>query len=411
MTNNKRANGEGTWINRGTVKYPIWTYRVAYKDPLTMEYKRQPFTAKSTIHANGKRSNTQADCKALYQEWLEKQKSGYNFSSSEMTMHDYFEVFLQEKKEKSNSSSGHIADMRTHINQIKKAIGSKVRLCDFKKHHIQLVEKVPAPSNQSLVRRLRTLKAICKWAQEDDLISPNPFDSYRMPKLDKNKVEALDDNRVFTQDELQQLLQASRTYKGGKLKMFVHLLASTGMRPSEALALEWKHVDLPNENLDTTNLSIKVRKTVGFKTGTPEVKDGAKTKSGVRSIQYDIGAIDFIAHKQEQDARKLLAPYWEENDLVIPNSQGGYWDLGNIRTREWSALLKQAGIRKHVIYDLRHTFCTALIHSGVPLLTISTMMGHKSVQFTQNVYGHLFEDSQQVAVDAIKEFIHVGNDA
>ena len=87
------------------------------------------------------------------------------------------------------------------------------------------------------------------------------------------------------------------------------------------------------------------------------------------------------------------------------------YDLGNIRTREWNALLKQAGIRKHVIYDLRHTFCTALIHSSVPLLTISTMMGHKSVQFTQNVYGHLFEDSQQVAVDAIKEFIHVGNDA
>lgn len=43
-------------------------------------------------------------------------------------------------------------------------------------------------------------------------------------------------------------------------------------------------------------------------------------------------------------------------------------------------------------YDLRHTYCTDLAKSGVPLVTASKLMGHSNVELTAKIYTHVDQE-------------------
>jgi phage-related tail fiber protein len=56
------------------------------------------------------------------------------------------------------------------------------------------------------------------------------------------------------------------------------------------------------------------------------------------------------------------------------------------------ALCKAAGVRRIRVHDLRHTAATLMIRSGVPLVTVSKILRHKTYGFTADTYGHLTEE-------------------
>jgi site-specific recombinase XerD len=69
--------------------------------------------------------------------------------------------------------------------------------------------------------------------------------------------------------------------------------------------------------------------------------------------------------------------------------------------REWEGYLKQAGIQNFHWHDLRHTFASRLVMSGVDLYTVSKLMGHQSLAMTQR-YAHLATDYLKSAVLALE---------
>ena len=73
---------------------------------------------------------------------------------------------------------------------------------------------------------------------------------------------------------------------------------------------------------------------------------------------------------------------------------GGYWSPDAV-SRINRKLLAKAGIEEHVrFHDLRHTFATMALSSGVDIKTLSSMLGHYSAGFT---LGHLYAHYQRYA--------------
>ena len=64
-------------------------------------------------------------------------------------------------------------------------------------------------------------------------------------------------------------------------------------------------------------------------------------------------------------------------------------------------VLKRAGLPKVRFHDLRHTFATLALKSGVDVKTVSSMLGHYSAGFTLNTYTHATAQMKQDAADAI----------
>ena len=64
-------------------------------------------------------------------------------------------------------------------------------------------------------------------------------------------------------------------------------------------------------------------------------------------------------------------------------------------------ILKRAGLPEMRFHDCRHTFATLALSEGVDFKTLSAMLGHFSVGFTLDVYGHVTDDMKHDAADKV----------
>lgn len=74
--------------------------------------------------------------------------------------------------------------------------------------------------------------------------------------------------------------------------------------------------------------------------------------------------------------------------------------------REFERAIKESGVKKIRIHDLRHSHASVLIASGVPIIAVSKRLGHSSVNVTLSVYAHMLqrtEDEMIATIDALRQ--------
>ena len=69
--------------------------------------------------------------------------------------------------------------------------------------------------------------------------------------------------------------------------------------------------------------------------------------------------------------------------------------------RSFKTALKRAGIEDFTFHNLRHTFASHLVMSGVDLMTVKELLGHKDIKMTMR-YSHLSPDHKRMAVKRIE---------
>ena len=116
-----------------------------------------------------------------------------------------------------------------------------------------------------------------------------------------------------------------------------------------------------------------------------------KTKNSVRKVALSQQAVDMLVREHEQHP---------DNPILFPSPRtGGYWSPDAV-SRINRKLLVKAGIEEHVrFHDLRHTFATMALSSGVDVKTLSSMLGHFSAGFTLDTYTHITNDMQRGAAE------------
>ena len=95
-----------------------------------------------------------------------------------------------------------------------------------------------------------------------------------------------------------------------------------------------------------------------------------------------------------------------DSPLLFPSPRtGGYWSPDAV-SRINRKLLVKAGIEERVrFHDLRHTFATMALSSGVDVKTLSSMLGHYSAGFTLDTYTHITNEMQRGAAEKIGGFM------
>lgn len=101
------------------------------------------------------------------------------------------------------------------------------------------------------------------------------------------------------------------------------------------------------------------------------------------------GGKDYIV-PMNATVRELLAalPSRLKGVFVFPSSTGTAMGSQNFMNRVFVPALRRAGIDDFHWHDLRHTFASRLVMAGVPLLTVSKLLGHATLAMTQR-YAHL----------------------
>ncbi|MCZ6788839.1 MAG: site-specific integrase, partial [Chloroflexi bacterium] len=173
----------------------------------------------------------------------------------------------------------------------------------------------------------------------------------------------------------------------------LHLLAYTGARRGEILALDWEHVNLTEGTISIMRSLGRSRE--GLILGPP------KTSNGRRVIDLDQRTIEVLqAHQGRQLLEKVQAEgAYKDKDLVFANPVGDLINPMRV-TRAFQSLAKQCGAGHVKLHALRHFHASVLFQQKQSLFAVSRRLGHASISTTADLYGHMLPGSGKEQADA-----------
>lgn len=231
----------------------------------------------------------------------------------------------------------------------------------------------------STVRQARyVLNGAYKWAIRQDLLATNPVDRVKPPALKTLPMQPPDIAKVW------KVVEASR---GTWLYRPAMLLAATGTRRGEALALRWQDVDLRKREARIFRTLSSAHPNAVFLR--------PKTKAGERTIALPRFLVE------EMKEWRGDAP---DDTFICCHEDGSPLDPDAV-SHAFYAMLRRKKIEPMRLHDFRHAVATQMLESGIRPDAVAAHLGHAGIVVTISVYGHLLTQAQHEAVSAFDDLM------
>ncbi|QYN54538.1 site-specific integrase [Lactobacillus panisapium] len=234
-----------------------------------------------------------------------------------------------------------------------------------------------------------------EYAIKLEIIDKNPMKNVVRPKV-KNVHKEF--TNFYSKEELQRFLQYAKSYNQ-KAYTFFRLLAYTGLRRGEALALKWSDIDF-KENV------VSVKRTLTKGLGNKVIVQTPKTSSSYRKVAIDRNTASVLKDwKQEQRKQQIVINI--NQDQVVFNRGKESIPLSDGCIVNWNNIIsKQAKLKRITIHGFRHTNASLLFEAGVSMKDVQTRLGHKSVKTTMDIYTHVSKQHQNKAVEKLDNYMN-----
>lgn len=273
--------------------------------------------------------------------------------------------YVREHVKAHNKASTAAEVARIVEKRIKPGLGA-IKIADLTRSDIkawhQEMSATPYEANRALAYCSRMLSLVATdWELRED----NPcIGVKRFPEHPRE--------RFFTDDELAKIGAALSTAEADDREapgfiLLVRLLATTGMRLGEALALTWPNVDLSGR-------AIRL--------------PAAKTKGGARTVHLGAASVAILDTIEERDGYVIrgLDP---SKPLPVSTAE-----------KAWQRLRERAGIPDGRLHDLRHTAGTFAALAGANAFAVRDLLGHRTLAMTGR-YVERAADMVRATADAV----------
>ncbi len=220
------------------------------------------------------------------------------------------------------------------------------------------------------------LKGAILDAVDDGLIERDPT----RKAIIKGKTPRVKKIKYLSQFELHTLISDLNLKEEPNWDWFILLVAKTGMRFSEALAIT------PGD-FDFARQTLSISKTWDYK------GEGGflptKNKSSVRKIQIDWQIVVKFS--------ELIKGLPEDQPIFVGESKIYNSTVNDALTRH----CRECGISEISIHGLRHTHASLLLFAGVSIASVARRLGHASMTTTQKTYLHIIQELENKDVDLV----------
>jgi integrase len=373
----KNANGEGSKARRR--KDGRYETRAVLDTPLGR--KRVSFYVKTDKEANDQKI-----------EALANQNRGILFSDPKgLTVDEYLQSWLSDTARYQVSEGTFLRYERTCRNHLLPFFG-RLRMRDLTPTHVRAFKarKIEEGLNPNTVGVMQgVLNVALNQAVDDGLLPANPA-----ARVKKAAARGESPMRALSNEEPSRLIAAAEATRDEAL---ITLALRTGMRQGELAALRWEDLDLSDAKRGT----VTVRRSADTRTQTriSTTKTGEERRVGIGARTV----ATLKAHKKRQLEERMGTSSWADPGLVFLNTRGRIRRRDSVM-RSLRRLLVQAGLPAEVrFHDLRHTAATLAIKQGIPIPTVSKMLGHSDPAMTLRRYAHVLEDMRQEAARAMDD--------
>ena len=170
---------------------------------------------------------------------------------------------------------------------------------------------------------------------------------------------------------------------------------TTGMRPSEYLALCWRDI-----NWDRGTISVV--RTIHKNEGQWTFADTKRARSR-RVVRLQMWVLDLLRKLKGGADEAGAARHSLFADLVFTTARGEPINEEYLVKKHFKPLLREAGLPNIRLYDLRHTYASRAVMAGVDLPTRGALLGHTTIQMTMR-YVHPAEEHKREAAKKVENF-------
>lgn len=361
----RSSKGEGSIYRDGN----IW------KGYVTVNGARRYFSATTKVEAGLKR-------RAL----LNQRDSGELSPGKAPTLGAWLDQWLKitESEHRASTHAGYSGYIKNYITP---AIGNvrldKLTIDRLESYYSDLEQQGLSGSTRHQVHSI--IRVALKQAVWRGHVGRNVAALVKPPTASKPKTEG------FSSEDL---LAISAALIGHRYEARWHLGLALGLRPGEATALEWSHVDFDNNTITVTQQLQQVNGK-----GTILVPY-TKTSSGTRTISVPEFIMEMLRTTRAQQLleQEQAGPnwtYWEpdgEPHAFCFTQWNGQPLRPGLDGDQWRNIIASAGLPHTRRYTARHTAATWLIAHGIDPVTVSKILGHHTASFTLNTYVHALDE-------------------
>ncbi len=232
---------------------------------------------------------------------------------------------------------------------------------------------------------LSNLNEIFKYAIKMGIIQNNPAINVEIPKIKRIAPEK--PINFWDKPTLLKFLEYAKEDLTETWYTYFYLLAFTGLRRSEALALHWNDIDFKEHTL-----SIKRNLSNGHMVLKP------KTKSSIRTISLDTNTINILKKYRQQQLPIL------NNPIIFRNTKDNYITLSQ-PLRQLEKIIKKRDLPRISVHGFRHTHCSLLFESGATIKQVQDRLGHANIKTTMDVYAHVTKSAKKDVADSFANFM------
>lgn len=352
-----------------------WRAEISFRDPMTGKYRKK-----------GKRG---FKTKKAAEAWVAE----YSINNSKPTLQkgsitqfkDYFDEYRKlhfESRDLKESTYVAWDAAEKYIVDVYFA-NMTLNMITRQSYQAYLNDYAKGKKRNSVAKRDQIIKQVITQAFHDGLIESDPTFGVVIPggksKSPEEKFIQVDEfNRLISYIEESDKLIKWRT------SFMVYLIALSGIRAGEALALT-------KDDVDTVNHTISITKT---KQRSGE-STAPKTESAVRTIAMPIR---FFKNYKKFIAAKEM---WNENNELFDGRS--YATICNT----WlERIEREFGFHNIVsLHGLRHSHVSYLLAKGVDIAYASKRLGHRNITVTQQIYAHLLLEKQTTEEDKTIKFL------
>lgn len=216
------------------------------------------------------------------------------------------------------------------------------------------------------------LRRMLEYCVDLGYLESNPARSSLLPKKTSKKGRDTSRNFYETPEEVKEFLETAKQLNE-RTYIYFSILATTGLRKGEALALTW-------EDIDFDNRIIHVNKTLATGINNKYIIQKPKTKKSLRDVPLS------------NDLALALKKYRKDlSTKLFHTKDGDYLRLS--KPQQWLRQIYKLDpeLKQITVHGFRHTFATLMIHEGMDPKDVQAILGHSKLDMTLNTYTHSTE--------------------
>lgn len=233
------------------------------------------------------------------------------------------------------------------------------------------------------------LRSALTKAVKLDLIKENPSGAEKIDPLPRSSREI----QIFSPLEIQEIMRALSS-EALMWRCYIRSAIDSGARRGELVALQW--ADIEGDCCHIKKAAYKLR---GQLAATKPPKSGK-----ARDVHLTPETLLLLEQLRRQQRKECLqaGKGWSKYYFIFGNR--GEMLHPTTPTKWWRGFLRRHDLPLLPLHSLRHTSATLLLLNGVDIKTVSSRLGHSSLEVTQ-IYLHLIDDSDRRAADVLKRIL------